>query len=67
VLSPVGVLGSLVAVSDISSADHVWLVPFLLGSGLASRRPSAVRPPAAARRAAVRCGCRGASRTADDE
>ena len=54
--SPGGVLGKFVDMSDISSADQVWLVPLLLGSDVGSRCPSAARPPAAARRAAVRCG-----------
>jgi len=51
-----GVLGNFVDVSDISSAAHVWLAPSLLASVLGSRRPRAARPPAAARRAALRCG-----------
>ena len=49
------VLGSLVAVSDISSADQVWPAPPLPDSDL-GRRPSTARPPAAARRAAVKRG-----------
>ena len=50
-----GALGSLVAESDISSADEVWLVPLpRLGPGRAPADRGAAAE--AARRAAVRCG-----------
>jgi hypothetical protein len=65
--SATGGLGSSVAESDISPADQVWLVSLPLDTVRGTRWPAVARRPAAARRAAVRRGCRGVSRTADDE